>query len=67
MSANKILRLDEVMKRVSVGRTFIYKGIKEGTFPKQIHLGSKSVGWLEKEIDEWIENRISESRQDEVE
>ncbi|WP_410027777.1 AlpA family phage regulatory protein [Klebsiella pneumoniae] len=27
------------------------------TFPKQRRLGTKSVGWLESELDDWINNR----------
>ena len=28
---------------------------KAGTFPKPIYLGPKAVGWLESEIDAWID------------
>ena len=31
-------------------------------FPKPIKLGKRSSGWIEEEIDEWIEERIRESR-----
>jgi prophage regulatory protein len=28
--------------------------MKEGTFPQQLKLGTRSVGWLESEIESWI-------------
>jgi len=32
----------------------------EGTFPKPVPIGTKAVGWIEDEIDAWIEARIAE-------
>jgi prophage regulatory protein len=34
-----------------------------GTFPKRISLGGRAVGWLENEIQEWLQQRIEASRQ----
>ncbi|MEL7306578.1 MAG: AlpA family phage regulatory protein, partial [Pseudomonadota bacterium] len=34
--------------------------ISEGTFPKQVSLGAKSVAWVESEVDDWIMERIGE-------
>lgn len=28
------------------------------TFPNKISLGARAVGWLQSDIDEWIEGRI---------
>jgi len=30
----------------------------EGTFPRQISLGRRTVGWLENEVQEWLERQI---------
>jgi len=59
-SVNWILRLPEVMARVGICRASIYQRMKEGTFPKSLPLGPRSVGWLEHEIDAWLQVRISE-------
>jgi prophage regulatory protein len=32
------------------------------TFPTQVRLGASAVGWLEHEIQEWLENRVKLSR-----
>ena len=54
-----ILRLALVKKRTGLSRSSIYSGVKQGTFPAQISLGPRSVGWLESSIDGWIESRIA--------
>jgi prophage regulatory protein len=56
---NTILRRKEVESRTGLSRSTIYHRIKEGTFPKQIKLGARSVGWLESEIESWIATCIN--------
>ena len=58
----KIIRLPEVRERVGLSGSGIYQLINKNQFPKQIKLGSRSTGWLESEIQEWIENRIRAAR-----
>ena len=57
----RILRRKQVENRTGLSRSTIYLRIQEGTFPRPISLGTRAVGWLEHEIDEWlgacIENR----------
>lgn len=40
---------------------WFYKLIQEGLFPKPIKMG-RSSRWLQSEIEEWVKNRIAESR-----
>lgn len=54
-----ILRLALVKKRTGLSRSSIYSGVKQGTFPAQISLGPRAVGWLESSIDDWIQSRIA--------
>lgn len=58
MQKDRIIRLPEVIERVGLAKTTIYQKIKEGQFPKQIKL-SRTSGWLESEIDEWIQRLAS--------
>lgn len=51
---DRLLRLAEVKTRTGLGTTTIYKYMKDGDFPKQIHIGPRMVGWLESEINAWI-------------
>jgi prophage regulatory protein len=58
----RVLRLPEVLARVGLGRSYIYKLISQGDFPRPIKLGPRASGWLEFEIDCWLEQRIAVSR-----
>ncbi|ABQ54206.1 helix-turn-helix transcriptional regulator [Legionella pneumophila] len=61
--AYKILKLPEVKERTAISRSRIYNLISEGLFPKPILLGgARAVGWIESEINEWIEQQIDASR-----
>jgi len=62
--AKKILRLKEVKTRTGLGRSTIYLRIAQGSFPRSIALGERAVGWLESDLDEWINELIRQSRQD---
>jgi len=64
--SNQILRLPAVISKTGIGRSTIYAKIAEREFPKPIQLGSRSVGWLESEIDQWLSHRISVSRPTQV-
>ena len=61
-SINSILRRKQVESRTGLSRSTIYLRIKEGSFPKPISLGARAVGWLESEIEEWLDNQIKQSR-----
>jgi len=67
-NTESVLRIDDVKARVGLSRSAIYDKINptsqwyDPTFPKQISLGFRSVGWLESEISAWIQQRISVSR-----
>jgi prophage regulatory protein len=34
--------------------------MEKGTFPKQYKLGPRAVGWLESDIEKWIEQRCGQ-------
>ncbi len=57
-----ILRRKQVEARTGLPRSSIYAGMADGSFPRQIYLGAKSVGWLEAEVDDWIAARVAASR-----
>ena len=57
-SAITILRRKQVESRTGLSRSSIYKMMSEGTFPKPVSLGARAVGWIENQIDQWLESRI---------
>ena len=58
----RFLRLPEVMARTGLSRSTIYVRLAEGRFPRPVALGGRAVGWIEAEVDEWVRERIAESR-----
>ena len=57
-----VLRLPDVKSQTGLSRSSIYQRIAEDNFPKQINLGGRAVGWLESDIQNWIKERLAESR-----
>ncbi|QBJ63534.1 AlpA family phage regulatory protein [Pseudoalteromonas sp. DL-6] len=53
---NKILRTKEVIKLTGLSRSTIRRKERLGLFPKRKQLGLNSVGWLESDIKQWLEN-----------
>jgi prophage regulatory protein len=56
----RIIRRPAVEDKTGLKHSEIYERIKLGTFPRQVPLGPKAVGWLEHEIEAWIEARTAE-------
>lgn len=57
---DKFLRLSDVKERTGLSRSTIYLNISKNIFPRPISLGARCVGWLESEIDAWMQVRIKE-------
>jgi len=62
----RILRWPEVQSRVGFSKSYAYALQAKGKFPKPIKLieGGRANGYIEAEIDAYIEKRISISRGD---
>ena len=61
--ATTILRLPDVKARTGLSRSTIYLRVSEGYFPSPISLGGRAVGWIEKEVDDWLNRQIETSRE----
>lgn len=59
MSTNKIgvLRLPAVTQKVGLSRSTIYLMMKRNEFPRSVKLSLRAVGWLQADIDAWLEYR----------
>jgi prophage regulatory protein len=64
----KIIRLKQVVELIGLSRSTVYDILDaksprhDPTFPKKIHLTACSVGWIEGEVNAWLESRILLSR-----
>ena len=59
---NIILRLPSVKTRTGLSRSSIYLRMSKGDFPPSISLGGRAVGWLESDIERWLDEKISSSQ-----
>jgi len=57
--AERFLTSRDVAQRVGLSKTEIYRRISDGTFPKQVPLGTHKIAFLESEIDAWIAGRLA--------
>lgn len=60
--SQSFIRLSEVQRRTGYSKAWIYRLLKEQRFPQSVKVGSRSIAFVESEIDEWIDQRIAESR-----
>ncbi|EPD1507929.1 MULTISPECIES: helix-turn-helix transcriptional regulator [Klebsiella] len=57
-----LIRMPEAIRRTGYGKAWLYKLISQGRFPQPVKIGSRSIAFVEGEVDEWINQRIAESR-----
>jgi prophage regulatory protein len=60
---DRILRLKAVIDMTGLARTTLYRRMQEGTFPKNVQISTRCVGWRESAIREWSQNPMSYSEQ----
>lgn len=58
----EFIRLPEVISLVGLKTTTIYKMANEGTFPKQVKLGTRSVAWVKAEVLQWNQQQAAAAR-----
>jgi prophage regulatory protein len=56
----RVLRKRLVKEKTGLSSASIDRKERAGDFPVRIQLGTKAVGWIEAEIDAWIEKRRDE-------
>lgn len=58
----RLLRWNDVQARVGICRSQAHCMVQRGEFPAPVKLGTRASAWVESEINDWIENRITSSR-----
>lgn len=51
------ITIDQLTKKVSLGRSTIYRLIAEGKFPKPFQLVPNRNAWIESDIDAWLSEK----------
>ncbi len=57
MDNETLQRKPIVLSRTGLVNSTLYYFISEGSFPKPVKLGKRTVAWKKSEIDEWIDSR----------
>jgi prophage regulatory protein len=57
-----ILRRPQVETRTGLSRSTLYQYIQDGLFPRPVTLGPRAVGWLESDVNAWIDARARAAR-----
>ncbi|CAH0352852.1 MAG: AlpA family phage regulatory protein [Sphingobium sp.] len=63
---DRVLRLNAVLDRTGLSRATLYRKIQDGTFPRQVRIATRCIGWRESAVNEWMRNpmfyRVDEVR-----
>jgi prophage regulatory protein len=62
----RVLRRKAVETKTGHSTSTIYEKMAAGEFPRPVKLGVRAVGWLEDEIDAYIDQRIADRHLEEV-
>lgn len=60
----RLLRAKEVAQITGLSKAYLYALAAQGKFPQSINLvpGGTSKAWIESEVSEWIDSRITDGR-----
>ena len=53
----QFLRLEEVLRLCAVSKSFVYREMEAGRFPRPVKLGRRATRWKRDEILGWMESR----------
>lgn len=59
---DKILRIKQVVERIGLSRTTVWRMVKRGQFPPPIALYGRNIGWRDATVTSWILERERDSR-----
>jgi prophage regulatory protein len=59
-SKDRLIKLHEVMNRLGIGRSSVYKLVKLGSLPPPLYPSRNQRCWLESEINGFIEKLVRE-------
>jgi len=53
----RVIRFPELYRKIGLCHSQIWRLEKQGDFPKSIPLGKASKGWIEADVNAWLEER----------
>ncbi len=61
----KFIRLPKVLEKNGLGKSKTWEMVKNKEFPQPIKLTPGTTVWVEEEVDQWVEDKISDYRKEE--
>lgn len=58
----RLINRKQVEEITSLSRSSIYLLMSQDRFPKAVQIADKRVAWIEKEINDWVNDRIQNAR-----
>lgn len=55
-AADRLIRIEEVKRRVGLGKTMIYRLVHEGKFPAPYKISPSASRWSDQEIARWVDD-----------
>lgn len=52
-----LIDFKETRQACRCGKSFIYRGINNGTFPRPLKIGARKIAFIRSEVMEWINSR----------
>lgn len=62
--SKSLVRISEVIRRTGYSKAWIYRLMSQGKFPSSVKIGSRAIAFVESEVDDWINQRIEDSRKE---
>jgi predicted DNA-binding transcriptional regulator AlpA len=53
--SQRVLSQKAVLQRVPLSRTTLWRLERVGAFPRRLRISPNRVGWLESDVDAWVE------------
>ena len=53
---DRMLRIKTVLERTGLSRSTMYRKMQNGTFPGNIQISTRCVGWRESAVNAWLRN-----------
>ena len=55
-----LLKIQKVIELTTLSRSTIYRLVESGKFPRPVKLTSRTIGWVEEEVKDFILDKINE-------
>ncbi len=60
MTQQSFIRLRQVLEIIQASKSFVYNGMKNGTFPQNFKIGTRASAWRKSDIEAWMAEQSKE-------